>query len=188
MRNVAYLGVFLMLICSVSAGALAITNRVTGPLIEEHQAATRAAAMAEVLPAAAAFEDITGELGELLSGYPDVDSVNVGHAEDGGSVGYVFSVSCTGYVDDIVILVGISDEQILGMRILQQTETPGLGAMIATDRFTGQFYRLPTGAPVALTRDGGQVDAVAGATVSSRAVVEGVEQARSLYADIGRER
>ncbi len=188
MRNVVYLGVVLMLICSVSAGALAATNRVTHPLIEDYRAATRAAAMAEVLPGASTFEEVTGEFEGLLARYPDVDEVSIGQARAAGPVGHVFSVSPTGYVADIVMLVGISDDQILGIQILRQTETPGLGALIAGHRFLDQFERLPTGEPVALTRDGGKVDAVAGATVSSRAVVDGVEQARKLHAEIRGER
>ncbi|MFO8059245.1 MAG: RnfABCDGE type electron transport complex subunit G [Bacillota bacterium] len=189
MRNVIYLGAFLMIICAISAGALAVTNEVTAPLIEAHQEASGAAAvMAEVLPAAATFEDIADEVQDLLAEYPDVDGVSVGFTDGGSPAGHVFSVSPTGYGDVIVMLVGISDDGIVGVHIVQQTETPGLGSLIATEDFCGQFDSLPNDAPVALSKDGGEVDAVAGATVSSRAVVTGVEQARKLYLEITGER
>ena len=64
---------------------------------------------------------------------------------------------------------------IKGVSILSQTETPGLGSMITESLFTDQFKEL-SASDIALKTDGGKIDAVTGATISSRAVVNAVKE------------
>jgi electron transport complex protein RnfG len=74
------------------------------------------------------------------------------------------------------MLVGInSDYTIKDVAILSQTETPGLGSKITEKEFTGQFIGLSS-ADLALSRDGGSIDAITGATISSRAVTDTIRE------------
>ncbi len=93
---------------------------------------------------------------------------------DGAGVGYAFLAVGKGYGGDIKILVGFEDETtIKGITIISQSETPGLGSRIAENSFASKFAGLNIG-DVALKQDGGQVDAITGATISSGAVVDAV--------------
>ena len=93
---------------------------------------------------------------------------------DGAEVGYAFIALGKGYGGNIDILVGLEDEAtIKGITIISHEETPGLGSRVAESSFTDKFAGLNI-ADVALRRDGGQIDAITGSTISSRAVVDAV--------------
>ncbi len=97
--------------------------------------------------------------------------------KDGENIGYSFVTKGKGYGGDIKILVSLeSDFNIKQISIVTQTETPGLGDRILSPDFTDMFIGLKT-EDVALSGDGGKIDAITGATVSSRAVTEAVRQA-----------
>jgi electron transport complex protein RnfG len=93
---------------------------------------------------------------------------------DGDEIGYAFIAVGKGYGGDINILVGLEDETTLkGITIISQQETPGLGTRIAEPSFTDLFIGLNI-ADVALSRDGGQIDAITSSTISCAAVVDAV--------------
>lgn len=98
-------------------------------------------------------------------------------------------VARQGYVGPIRLLVSIGvDGQVLGVRVVAHQETPGLGDRIdATksgwiDGFTGRSLGDPAAGRWALRRDGGEFDAITGATVTSRAVVDAVRDAVEYFA------
>jgi electron transport complex protein RnfG len=111
---------------------------------------------------------------------------------DGDEVGYAFLAVGKGYGGEISILVGLKDENtIKGITIISQTETPGLGSRIAESSFTDRFAGLNI-ADVALRQEGGQIDAITGSTISSRAVIDAVrttamEKVKLLKESEGRE-
>ena len=93
-----------------------------------------------------------------------------------------------GYVGPIRLLVGIAaDGRVLGVRVTGHTETPGIGAAIATEPstwregFIGRSLDDPPEPDWTLRVDGGEFDAIAGATVSSRATVGGVRSAIQYF-------
>ncbi len=93
---------------------------------------------------------------------------------DGSKLGYAFLAIGRGYGGDINILVGLSDETtVKGIKIISQTETPGLGTRITEPFFTDQFVGIDV-EDIALSRDGGHIDAITSSTISSSAVVEAV--------------
>jgi electron transport complex protein RnfG len=93
---------------------------------------------------------------------------------DGSKLGYAFLAIGKGYGGDINILVGLEDETtVKGIEIISQTETPGLGSRITEPSFTDQFTGVAIN-NVALSRDGGKIDAITGSTISSSAVVDAV--------------
>lgn len=97
-------------------------------------------------------------------------------------------VANDGYSGPITLLVGISvSGRVLGVRVESHTETPGIGAAIADAgspwlaAFAGRSLGEPPEARWMLRNDGGEFDAIAGATVSSRAVVGGVRRAVQYF-------
>ena len=93
---------------------------------------------------------------------------------DGDKLGYAFLAVGKGYGGDINILVGLTDETtVKGIEIVSQEETPGLGTRITEPFFTDQFAGIGI-SDVALSRDGGQIDAITSSTISSSAVVDAV--------------
>ncbi len=107
----------------------------------------------------------------------------------GSPVAAVLTVSAPdGYVGPIRMLVGIAaDGRVLGVLITAHQETPGIGAAIATEPptwltgFVGRSLHDPPEARWALRTDGGDFDAIAGATVSSRATLDGIRTAVQYF-------
>ena len=175
MRDIARIGVVLMLIAAVSGGALAYAHSVTAPAIQRALQAAKEDALARALPGAREFQDRTGEYASLLA---DPRFRDVKEVWAAGSAGSVVVVAPTGYGGPITCLVGVdASGKVQGLEILSAPgETPGLGSRVKevsfTDRFRGQAGRV-------------QVQAITGATISSRAVISGVQAALDLLAARG---
>jgi len=92
-------------------------------------------------------------------------------------LGYaVKTYSANGYSGNIWIMVGISNEGLVQkIVVLDHKETPGLGSKISDEKFKGQFSKLQS--PYEVKKDGGEIDAISGATISSRAICEAVNKA-----------
>jgi Na+-translocating ferredoxin:NAD+ oxidoreductase subunit G len=104
---------------------------------------------------------------------------------DSNAVGYAVPAEGTGYQGTIRLMFGITPElnAITGLEVLEHAETPGLGALIEAPAFVDKFQGLILDRPVTLVKnqppdkDAGRVDAITGATISSRAVVNTVNDA-----------
>ena len=113
-------------------------------------------------------------------------------ATSGGRLdGWVVKTSGQGYAERIDLLVGIdpSATVITGVYILEQKETPGLGNKIISSHWRSQFANRKTDQPLVVTKrgDGGPhtIDAITGATISSRSVTRIVNRAvRDLKSDL----
>lgn len=89
-----------------------------------------------------------------------------------------------GYKGPIGVVVGIDIEKdkLVGIGVTTHTETPGLGARAKTDKaFKGQFKGKSLDQTFKVKSDGGEVDALSGATITSKGVCLAVEEARALY-------
>ncbi len=116
------------------------------------------------------------EMFPTMSEYTFENDIYIIYA-DGAEIGYAFFTVGKGYKGDIDILVGLEDKTtIKGIIIILQEETPGLGARIAEISFADKFTGLNI-VDAVLSQDGGQIDAITGATISSRAVTEAVRTA-----------
>ncbi len=159
LSNKAYPVVFLAVIVTVSVSLLVAISNITSPIVESREA--------EEIK-----ETLTGIFPEM-SDYELMDEVYVIY-QDGEKAGYAFIASGSGYGGDIDILVGLdSNFNIKDISILSQTETPGLGSRITESSFTDQFKGLSAN-DIVLRQDGGKIDAVTGATISSRGVVSAI--------------
>ncbi|HOJ76817.1 MAG TPA: RnfABCDGE type electron transport complex subunit G [Bacillota bacterium] len=174
----------LALICGIAGCTLALVNSYTEPIIAKYKAQAEIKAYQKALPEAERFID-DPELIKVVKDNPNykgIQSLKVG-LKNGQRIGLVFKVATSGYSSDIQMLVGInSDGQLYQVLILDQQETPGLGSRITDTEFIGQKAIYNSGTKkLALTKDGGSVQAVTGATISSRAVVRGINQALAAY-------
>lgn len=175
-KTVSYvlkLAVILLLITAVTAAALGFTNYITEDRIAALQEEKMAQAMASILPADSytPVEDHT-ELVEALY--------------QAGDAGYVAQVAVSGSQNTIELMVGVDlTGTVTGISIIKQSETAGLGAVAAANSAKGEAFRSQfagMSGQVAVTKDGGQVDALTGATVTSRAICTAVNAAQEAAA------
>ena len=179
MSDVFKLAGILALVTVIAAGALSTVNSVTAPVIKAYMIAEETRAREQVLPEAAQ--------GVYVSEDPESDfPYYVGYARPDSTlpVGYVFLAYGKGYSSTIRMAVGVSPKGTLtGISVISQQETPGLGAKIEEVRYgesNAWFQRQFKGASpsgIALKKYGGKIDAVTGATISSRAVTDGIKAA-----------
>jgi len=177
-RHGSYPIIFLTLVVLLSVVALTVVDGVTAERIAANKREAIKQMLAALFPAMAdfAYDEETG----LYSLY-DERAVTIDEETGESSVdqsfpavGYAFMTDGKGYGGKIGILVGLETNRALrGIRVISHQETPGLGAKITDTDFLDQFVGLVP-AQLALARDGGAVDAITGATISSRAVAEGI--------------
>ena len=89
-----------------------------------------------------------------------------------------------GYGGDVGLMVGIDvkDNALLGVGVTTHAETPGMGAKAKTDpSFAAQFKELALGEPINVVSDGGTINAISGATITSRAVTSAATDADGIY-------
>ena len=169
----------LLLISAVMAAALGFVYSVTKEPIEKANKAKEIQAIKEVLPA---FDnDPTTELKTIdgLSFYPA--------SKDGKTVGVaVKTYTEKGFSGRFDLMVGFKpDGTINNTVVLDQKETPGLGTKMKEPKFKDQFNKLNIGSLkdklVKVKKDGGNIDAITAATISSRAFCDGVQKAYDLF-------
>jgi Na+-translocating ferredoxin:NAD+ oxidoreductase subunit G len=188
------------------AGALIVSvHQWTQPRILAHQARAIAAAIDEVLQAPARVETLFVWQDALTATPPagvdtvKLDRVWAGYDESGVRVGFAMIGAEAGFQDVIRLMFGYDPARgrVLGMRVLESKETPGLGDKIYKDTvFVSQFRTaaLPMAPtkPGAGTGDPREVDTITGATISARAVINiinnRVERVRPLLEQVGGER
>ena len=85
-----------------------------------------------------------------------------------------------GYGGDIVLMVGFKKDKktVISYKVLQASETPGLGMKLKTPEFTGQFAGKD-GSSLKVKKDGGEIEAITSATITSRAVCKAIADAQS---------
>lgn len=166
-KQIIKFGTLLMFVCAIAAGALAFTYAKTKPVIELRRQEEEQEAIKSVFPEAARIEIIE----------KDKERYTLVYDKDKKELGVVLKITPVGYSGIIETLVGVTREgKISAIKILTQNETPGLGAKVAEPKFYKQFGKKSE-KEVLLKKDGGTVDAVTAATISSRAVSRGVQDA-----------
>ena len=103
---------------------------------------------------------------------------------DGKKDVIAFEAHGKGYDGDIGVLVGfdLRTDELLGMRVTTQTETPGVGARSTTDTaFISQFKGMSVDTGFKVKADGGDIDAISGATITSRGVGAAIESSVDTY-------
>lgn len=178
MKQMVRLGLILLVITAVSAGLLSVVNDVTKVVIQEKAMEANLVYMKELLTDADEFKVVENPA------ISDVEGVEEAYEalKGGSTIGYVVKTTTSGYGGDVVMLTGInSDDTIAGMKVSSQSETPGLGARITEADFSSQFVGKSAASELQLNTD---IDALSGATISSRAATAGVNAAIKAYNDV----
>ena len=166
----------LAVICTVAAATLATVFEVTKSPIAASRAAVVQQAIRTVLPEFDRVVDAAQTKAALDPGQPEMYPAY----RDGALMGAAIKVTDRGgYGGDVTLMVGVlADGSVHAIRVLAHKETPGLGSKMGEEKFAGQFRGLtPPAQGLGVTKDGGKIQAITGATISSRCVTRAVNAA-----------
>lgn len=191
-------GVTLAILAAVCTALVAVTWRLTAPRIEANEKAWLEQSLKPAL-ANVFYDNDLAESTLVLApphGLPGAEEAIIYRMyREGEPVAAAFVVSAPdGYAGPIRLLIGIDYAGTLsGVRVLAHRETPGLGDRIESSKsdwllqFDGASLESPAREEWAVRRDGGEFDALTGATITPRAVVKAVK-ATLVYFEDNRER
>ena len=168
----------LFIITAVVAGLLACVNSVTAPVIAQLNEKKTQDAIAAVLP---------GGFDEQITDYADATGLVTKVYK--GANGYALEVTPAGFDNTITMMVGVDfDGKVLGISVVSHTETAGLGAVAAAKTSAGEYFRgqfVGASGSVSVSKDGGEMDAITGATITSRAICVGINAALDCVGGLG---
>lgn len=175
--------VVLAVIAMVSAGILSVVYGTTSVIIEENAARLLESSVYEVLPMATSVNIIRrspDELGvddpkEMKEKEQKTTLIYQGLDDRNQVIGYAFVGEANGYGGEVRVLVGVDEKtnEILNIKILSHTETPGLGDRIESESFRSRFTGKTVKDPIVIKQD---IDNLSGATVSATAVADAVRK------------
>jgi len=180
MRDIVRLAIVLTLICGLAAGALSTLKFSLGPKIErQNDLNIRGPALAELFN-----EPAEKLLNNKIKLTIDEETYPIFYTRQNGTISglAVEAPGHGGYGGDVFIMIGIDleTESLLGMEIVRHSETPGVGSQIEKESFRKQWKNIPVPQKMGLRSDGGTIDAISGATYSSRAVMDGTNRILQL--------
>lgn len=174
-KNMTIVMFCITLVCSAAVGGIYL---LTKERIEQAKQLKFQNALRVVLPE---FDNIEEKSVELNS---EMVSINVA-TKEGKRVGYAVSSYANGFGGAIEMVAGFDTKgNIVGINILKHSETPGLGSLIANEGnlLVNQFVgRNPSQMKLSVTKDGGEIDALTGATITSRAYINAIEMAYNAF-------
>ena len=168
MPKIVKLGSILFVITAVTGLLLGAVQNVTSGSIAAQRARQKNDALAATLPGAKNFSEVyAGSAG-------------------GATIGYNFTLTPKGFGGLMTLICGIDAAgRVMDIAILESSETPGLGARASEPAFAGQFHGKLADGDLQVTKtppeDGNQIQAISGATITSRAVADAVNAARAYW-------
>lgn len=168
--------VALFLICLIATTILAFTNKVTASEIAERAVQTELDTRQKVMPDAASF-------GETKNIPDSAGTYTEGRDSSGNVIGYVFVTVSKGYGGDVKIMTGVDKKGgVTGVSPLELNETAGLGMNAQKEDFLNQYVGKVKDIGVnKSSASGNEIQALTGATITSKAVTEAVNEALSFY-------
>ncbi|WP_319543236.1 RnfABCDGE type electron transport complex subunit G [uncultured Pseudodesulfovibrio sp.] len=178
MREIIHMLVVLSVICASSGALLVNLKQSTKDQIEQQ--------VLTYVQGPALLSVLENHDNNPIAERVTIDGVTVFPAlRDGKLVGVAVETFAPGYSGDIGVMVGfdVQKDELLGIGITTQTETPGLGTRITAPSFVAKFksHGLES---MNLTSKGGDIDGISGATYSSVGTVDAVRRAIELYQSI----
>lgn len=160
----------------ITALLLGLVNMVTAPQIKINTEKKTAEAMQAVLPAES-YEDVTAD---YTGGDASILAIS-----KAGEEGYVVQVKpATSFSGTLSVMVGVAgDGTCTGISIVETGETSGLGSNAGKPDWQAQF--VGKSGTVSVSKDGGDIEALTGATITSRGVCESVTSALAAAASLG---
>lgn len=164
----------LTLVCLICSAVLGVAYAVTLEPVKAAQVAKTNKAIAQVLPEFA--DDNVTEQSVMVEG--------VEYTYYHPSSGYAVISVVNGFGGALSVMVGLTEDgKVYNTSVISHSETPGLGAKCQSDEgFLGQFCGLdPASARLAVTKDGGDIDAITASTITSRAYTLAVANAVKVF-------
>jgi len=176
-ENILTLAGVLFIITALVALLLSSANMLTAGKIADNAKKEQEEARMAVLQDAEDFTEVEYQSGEGSS----VKQIFAGK-KTGKTIGYCVNVAPNGFGGSIDMMVGIrTDGTVEAVKIVSMSETPGLGSKATDSAFIDQFAGKETKSPIQVIKSGtaqsNEIVAIAGATVTSRGVTEGVNEA-----------
>jgi len=170
MKNYIHLSMVLFIISAIACGILALVNDFTSPIIQANKIKEEELARKVVLPEAVDFTkqvlDKSSDGTELFY-YTGKDS-------NGNIVGYTLVATAPGYSSNPKTMVGLDPELLINnIKVIDQAETPGLGANCVNDNFAPRFSGKNK-AELKVDKDGGSIASITGATITTRAITNSI--------------
>ncbi|VBB07853.1 electron transport complex subunit rnfg/rsxg [Lucifera butyrica] len=161
------IGINLTIACLISGTIIAGTYAVTAPVAAKEQIVQQNKAMKDLVPDAQNFKPVDGKTGWYAA------------LQNGKVIAYVVPAESKGYGGAIKMLTAVStDGKDLGYKILSHNETPGLGANATQPKFSHQFIgKTAEQLEVVKVPTDKNIQAMTGATITSRAVTKGIKEA-----------
>ncbi len=195
--NSTFKNVLCLTVITVVAGfGLGFVYDITAEPIKRMEEETRLEAYKSVFPEASDFSEpeeaipTDGPTSVYNSNGCEIDSVVYARDLSGNQIGYVINVTThEGYGGDITLSVGIDSEGVVkGMEILDISETAGLGMKAKESKFKDQFKDKAVSS-FTYTKSGAtqdfEIDAISGATITTKAVTDAVNTAILCYGSMG---
>jgi electron transport complex protein RnfG len=181
MRNIIKLFLVVTLFSAVSGWALATVRNLTAEKIELQQLTyIKGPALKEIM-AGSQNDPITDRF-KLPDGKKQID-VFVGEF-DSRKTTIAFEAAGKGFGGNIGVMVAfnVEKDELAGIGITTHSETPGLGSRAKTEpSFREQFKGIPVNREIRIKSEGGDIDALSGATVTSKGVCAGVDNSIEIY-------
>ena len=175
MKETLKLGFTLLIISVVAAAILAASNNATKGKIAEIEAEMTRQALEGIFGTVEDSKELDSAVFEqVVAENPDV--VDIYEILEGGETkGYSVTTISGGFGGDIEIMAGFAKEgELLGIRLLKHSETASIGSKAAEPEFTNLFEGQDSSEEIA-------VETISGATITSNAVIKGVNDAREIY-------
>jgi electron transport complex protein RnfG len=164
----------------------------TLPAITAYKAKVLREAVLRVLPGATQVQRLVYRDGSLIVKEKEGkggEAVFAGYDAEGRLLGYAIPSAGPGFQDTIQLIYGYrpAERKVVGMEILESRETPGLGDKIYKDaHFVANFRDLSVDPEIVAVKKGtksaaNEIDAITGATISSKAVVRIINQGNALW-------
>lgn len=167
-------------VCAIASGLLGYMNKITEGPIAESKAKAKLEAIQKVVPE---FNNNPSE--EMYTVPSDLGDLECFPAKkDGQLVGTAISTKTNkAFSGSFSVMVGIKpDGTLIGTSVLEHKETPGLGTKMTEPRFKDQFVgKNPVTFKIKVKKDGGEIDAITAATISSRAFCDAIMRAFDAY-------
>ena len=180
MNKILKLTFILFLICAITAGILGGVNELTKDRIYAINNAATIAAYSAVLEAES-YDEVAFD----SAAFPTIDKLS----RAGDESGYVAELTVSGAQGLITLAVGVdNDYKCTGISIINHSETSGLGANAASTAEVGVKFRaqfVGQDETIALSNAGGTIDALTGATITSRSIAGAVAESIRVVKSLG---
>jgi electron transport complex protein RnfG len=181
MNEMIKMVVVLTILSSVSGGLLASVHDGTSAQIENQQLKfVKGPAIKAILKGST--NDPIADRFKIQDG--DVERSFFVGKFDGNANTIAFEGFGKGYGGDIGVMIGVNlnEDKLVSIAVTTHSETPGLGAKAKEDpNFSAQFKNLSANDSVKVTNDGGSINALSGATITSRAVCDAITNSLDTY-------